>query len=178
MRVLLDSETIGRRVRALGKQLEADYAGCRPVFIGLLKGSFVFLADLSRAVDLPLEIDFLGIASYGNQTEPGAVRLTKDLAGDITGRHVLIVEDICDTGQSLVAACAILRARGAASVRTCLLLDKPERRQVAFVPDYVGFEIPDVFVVGYGLDFAERFRNLPWVGICEEADRADPAPAR
>lgn len=176
MRVLIDSKTIADRVRDLGRRLAGDYAGRCPVFVGLLKGSFVFLADLSRATELPIEVDFLGLASYGHATEPGDLRVTKDLSSNLAGRDVLLVEDICDTGQSLAAACKMLRARGPASVKTCVLLDKPSRRQVEFSPDYVGFEIPDLFVVGYGLDFAERFRNLPWVGVYEDADGAPGAP--
>lgn len=175
VRVLIDSNTIAGRVKALGRRLTEDYAGGRPVFIGMLKGSFVFLADLARATELPLEIDFLGLASYGQGTEPGAVRLTNDIAGDIAGRDVLLVEDICDTGCSLAAAREFLQARAPASVRTCVLLDKPSRRRVEFVPDYVGFEIPDVFVVGYGLDYAERYRNLPWVAVYAEAETAQEA---
>jgi hypoxanthine phosphoribosyltransferase len=174
LRVLIDSRDIADRVRALGERLTFDLAGRRPLFVGLLKGSFVFLADLAREVRLPLEIDFLGIASYGQGTEPGSVRITKDLACDISGRDVVLVEDICDTGHSLAAARDMLFARHPASLRICVLLDKPSRRQVQLAPDYIGFEIPDVFVVGYGLDHAEQYRNLPWVGIYEYSDRDVP----
>jgi hypoxanthine phosphoribosyltransferase len=160
----------------LGQRLTGDYRGRRPLFVGLLKGSFIFLADLSRATDLPIEVDFLGLASYGQGMQPGELRVTKELSSDVAGRDVVLIEDICDTGHSLTAARELLEARGPSSVRTCVLLDKPSRRRVPFAPDYVGFEIPDLFVVGYGLDFAELYRNLPWVGVYEETGAGEPPP--
>jgi hypoxanthine phosphoribosyltransferase len=168
VKVLLDTPAIAQRVHELGVQLTRDYRGRRPVLIGLLKGSFVFLADLIRQIDLPLEIDFLALASYRAGTTPGELRVLKDVGTDVEGRDVLIVEDICDTGHSLAAACRLLAGRRPASLRVCILLDKPSRRQVAFQPDYVGFEIPDRFVVGYGLDRAECHRNLPYIAVVEE----------
>jgi len=170
--ILLDAQAIARRVRELGKQLTSDYRGRRPVFVALLKGSFMFLADLIRQVDLPLEIDFLGLASYGAGTAPGVVRVLKNLGAEVAERDVLIVDDICDTGHSLAAACQLIADRRPTSLKVCVLLDKPSRRQVEFHPDYVGFEIPDRFVVGYGLDHAERYRNLPYVAAIGEEDLA------
>lgn len=175
MEVLLGAEAIARRVGQLGEQITADYRdrGARgPLFIGLLKGSFVFLADLVRRVDLPLEIDFMALASYGRATVPGAVSMLKDIAADVAGRDVLIVEDICDTGRSLRAAQELIAGRAPASLRTCVLLDKPSRREVEVPLDYIGFEIPDRFVVGYGLDIEERHRNLP------DIVAIDPGPGR
>ena len=138
------------------------------LLIGLLRGAIVFLSDLMRAIDIPVQLDFIGISSYGASTESGAVRLVMDLETDIAGRHVLVVEDIVDTGKTLSYLVENLRARQPASLRICALLDKPDRRQVPIDVDYVGFEIPDKFVVGYGLDFAEGYRNLPFVGVLKE----------
>jgi len=161
MEVILDAPAIARRVAELGERLCADYRGLTPLFVGMLKGSFVFMADLVRKVDLPLEVDFLALASYGQGTSPGRLRILKDLATEVAGRDVLIVEDICDTGHSLKAALQLIGGRSPASLRTCVLLDKPSRREAEVLLDYVGFEIPDRFVVGYGLDHAEKYRNLP-----------------
>lgn len=164
--VLLDEETIQGRVRELAAQIDADYAGCKLVLVASLKGAFVFLADLMRAMTLPVRIEFVQASSYGlNGDTTGCVRLGAATCEDLAGQHVLVVEDIADTGRTLKALVERLRAMGTASVRTCCLLDKPSRRVVEFVPDYVGFEIPDRFVVGYGLDWCERFRNLPYVAV-------------
>jgi hypoxanthine phosphoribosyltransferase len=163
--ILVSEEAIRAKVAELGRRISEDYRGKNLLLIGLLRGAIVFLSDLMRAIDNPIQLDFIGISSYGASTESGAVRLVMDLEIDITGRHVLIVEDIVDTGKTLAYLAETLKARQPASLRICALLDKPERRQVPITVDYVGFEIPDKFVVGYGLDFAEGYRNLPFVGV-------------
>jgi hypoxanthine phosphoribosyltransferase len=164
--ILLDAETIAERVRQLGSELARDYAGRDPVFVSILKGALPFLADLMRATPIPLALDFLEVSSYGNSTESsGVVRVLKDLANPIEGRHVLVVEDIIDTGLTLNYVMEHLRAQRPASIRLCALLDKPARRIVPLQIDYRGFEIPDKFVIGYGLDYAERYRNLPFIGV-------------
>ncbi|MBC7255254.1 MAG: hypoxanthine phosphoribosyltransferase [Chloroflexi bacterium] len=165
-RVLISQEELQKRVRELGAQVSADYRDLNPLLLCVLKGGFLFLADLSRALTIRHGVDFMAISSYGNSTvSSGVVRILKDLDTDITGRHVLIVEDIIDTGQTLAYLLENLRVRQPASVRICALLTKPARRQVPLQIDYVGFEIPDEFVIGYGLDFAEDYRNLPFIGV-------------
>jgi hypoxanthine phosphoribosyltransferase len=166
--VLVDEASIRAKVTELGRRISDDYRGTNLVLVGLLRGAIVFLSDLMRAIDVPVQLDFIGISSYGASTESGAVRLVMDLETDIAGRHVLIVEDIVDTGKTLSYLAQVLQARGPASLRICALLDKPERRAVPIAVDYVGFEIPDKFVVGYGLDFAEGYRNLPFIGVLKE----------
>jgi hypoxanthine phosphoribosyltransferase len=173
--ILVSEEAIQAKVAELGKRISDDYRGKvngnsteRLLLVGLLRGAIVFLSDLMRAIDIPVQLDFIGISSYGGNTESGAVRLVMDLETDIAGRHVVIVEDIVDTGKTLYYLVENLRARQPASLRLCALLDKPDRRQVPIAMDYVGFEIPDKFVVGYGLDFAEGYRNLPFVGVLKE----------
>jgi hypoxanthine phosphoribosyltransferase len=166
--ILVDRQAIQVKVADLGRRISDDYRGNSLVLVGLLRGAIVFLSDLMRAIDIPIQLDFIGISSYGASTESGAVRLVMDLETDIAGRHVLIVEDIVDTGKTLSYLAETLKARQPASLRICALLDKPERRQVPIAVDYVGFEIPDKFVVGYGLDFAEGYRNLPFVGVLKE----------
>ena len=164
--VLLDQEAIAKRVRELGAALTRDYAGKDLVLVSVLKGALPFLADLMRATPIPLSLDFLEVSSYGSSTETsGVVRVLKDLANPIEGRDVVIVEDIIDTGLTLNYVMEHLRAHRPASLRLCALLDKPARRIVPLRIDYRGFEIPDKFVVGYGLDFAERYRNLPFIGV-------------
>lgn len=164
--VLLTEDQIQARVADLGAQLNADYAGLEPVLISVLKGSIVFLADLVRSMELPLSIDIMEVSSYGAATETsGQVRILKDLSNPIEGRHVLVVEDIIDTGLTLNYLLRYLREKGPASLRICCLLDKPARRLTEIPIDYVGFTIPDRFVVGYGLDYGERYRNLPYVGV-------------
>ena len=163
--ILVTEEALKARVAELGRRISEDYRGKELLLIGLLRGAIVFLSDLMRAIDVPVQLDFMGISSYGATTESGAVRLVMDLETDISGCHVLIVEDIVDTGKTLAYLVEALRARQPASLRICALLDKPERRRVPITVDYVGFEIPDKFVVGYGLDFAEGYRNLPFVGV-------------
>jgi len=168
--VLISAEDLERRTGELARAIAADYAGRKVLCVGILKGSFMFLADLVRRIELPVEIDFLGVSSYGRGSTPGALRVTKDVDTDIAGRDVLVVEDICDTGQSLAAVRDLLLTRQPASLKTCILLDKPARRQVDLCPDYTGFEIPDAFVVGYGLDYAEQYRQLPYLAALEQAD--------
>ncbi len=164
--VLLTEDRIQARVAQLGAQLDADYAGREPVLISVLKGSIVFLADLVRSMELPLSIDIMEVSSYGAATETsGQVRILKDLSNPIEGRHVIVVEDIIDTGLTLNYLLRYLREKGPASLRICCLLDKPARRLTEIPIDYVGFTIPDRFVVGYGLDYGERYRNLPYVGV-------------
>jgi hypoxanthine phosphoribosyltransferase len=165
---LVDEPSIRAKVAELGRRISDDYRGETLLLVGLLRGAIVFLSDLMRAIDIPVQLDFIGISSYGASTDSGAVRLEMDLETDIAGRHVLIVEDIVDTGKTLSYLVQTLKARQPASLRICALLDKPERRLVPIVVDYVGFEIPDKFVVGYGLDFAEGYRNLPFVGVLKE----------
>ncbi|MGI6296456.1 MAG: hypoxanthine phosphoribosyltransferase [Armatimonadota bacterium] len=169
--VLLSEEQIRQRVKELGEQISKDYAGESVLFVGILKGAAVFLADLIRAVDLPVDYDFVAISSYGSDTQSsGVVRLLKDLEYGISGRHVIIVEDIVDTGWTLRMSYIVenIKARGAASVKVCTLLDKPSRRQVEVDIHYRGFEIEDLFAVGYGLDYDGRYRNLPYIGVLSD----------
>ncbi len=164
--VLFSPSQLKARVEELGAAITADYAGRAPLLVGILKGSFVFLSDLCRAIDLPCTVDFMAVSSYGNGScSSGRVNITKDLSQNIAGKDVLIVEDILDSGHTLYELTRILRMRGPASLRICTLLDKPERREQDIQADYLGFSIPDAFVVGYGLDYAERYRTLPYVGI-------------
>jgi hypoxanthine phosphoribosyltransferase len=160
----ISREEIAARVGELAARIDADYAGLGElVLIGVLKGSFIFLADLVRRLTIPHRVEFIAISSYGDResTEPGAVRMLMDVRHDIAGCHVLVVEDIIDTGYTLSYLLRLLGARGPASLRACTLLRKPDRMQVDVPVAYLGFDIPDVWVVGYGLDFAERYRTLP-----------------
>ena len=166
LEVLLSEKEIRARVKKLGAQITKDYAGKKPFFLGVLKGSYVFMADLTRCVDLPCTMDFMAVSSYGGGTSStGAVRITKDLTHDIEGKDVIIVEDILDSGLTLSYLKSYLSNRRPASLRIVTLLDKPSRRKADITPDYCGFTVPDEFVVGYGLDFAESYRNLPYIGI-------------
>ena len=166
-RVLLTNEQIQSRIRELGKELMRDYADKDPVFIGVLKGVVVFYADMIRAFDAHCQLDFMWISSYQGTQSTGNMRVRQDLTRDIKGRHVVILEDILDSGRSLKFVVQHLKDKGAASVRICTLLDKPEGRVPGYEiqADYVGFTIPNAFVVGYGLDYNEKYRNLPYVGI-------------
>lgn len=164
--ILLTNEEILAKVAELGKRITADYRGKNLLLLGTLKGAVPFIADLSRAIELPLEIDYMAISSYGNSTESsGVVRILKDLEGPISQKHVLIVEDIVDSGLTLHYLTDVLRQRRPLSLRICTLLDKGRERVKAVKLDYTGFQIPDRFVVGYGLDYAQRYRNLPYIGI-------------
>ena len=170
--MLLGGEEIRRRTEELAREITRDYAGRDLVMVGVLKGAFVFLADLARRVELPLEIDFVAVSSYGADTESsGVVRIVKDLDLDISGKHVLLVEDIVDTGLTLAYLVQMLKQRGPASVEVCALLNKPDTRKVDIEVKYCGFEVPPLFVVGYGLDFAEKYRQLPYVVALEEQER-------
>jgi hypoxanthine phosphoribosyltransferase len=165
---LLSADAIQSRVEELGAQIAREYAGKSLVLLCVLKGSFVFAADLSRAIDIPLRVEFLGVRSYGDDTRSsGVVQITQDLTRPIAGEHVVLVEDIVDTGLTLSYLREQLLARGPASVKVCALLHKPTRIVNPVHIDYLGFTVPDVFVVGYGLDHAERYRNLPYVGVLE-----------
>jgi hypoxanthine phosphoribosyltransferase len=164
--ILLTGEQIADRVAELGAQLVADYAGRDPVLVSVLKGSIVFLADLIRAMETSVSLDLMEVSSYGASTETsGQVRILKDLSKPIEGRDVIVVEDIIDTGLTLNYLLKYLHDKGPASVRICCLLDKPARRLAEIPIDYRGFTIPDRFVIGYGLDYDERYRNLPYVGV-------------
>jgi hypoxanthine phosphoribosyltransferase len=164
--VLIDDEALQRRIGELGEEISADYVGRDLLLVGVLKGAVFFMSDLMRQITVPCEIDFMAISSYGASTDSsGVVRILKDLDINIEGRHVLIVEDIIDSGLTLSYLVRTLEAREPASLEVCALLTKPERRQIDVAVRYVGFEIPNRFVIGYGLDFAERYRNLPYVGV-------------
>jgi hypoxanthine phosphoribosyltransferase len=164
--VLLTGDRIQARVAELGTQLAADYAGRDPVLVSVLKGSIVFLGDLVRRMEIPLSIDLMEVSSYGASTESsGQVRILKDLSMTIEGRDVIVVEDIIDTGLTLNYLLRYLHDKGPASIRICCLLDKPARRLADITIDYRGFTIPDRFVIGYGLDYDERYRNLPYIGV-------------
>jgi hypoxanthine phosphoribosyltransferase len=165
---MITQEQIAARVRELGAQLAKDYAEKDLVLVVVLKGSFIFAADLARAIDLPLRIDFLGVRSYGEGTESsGVVQITNDLSKPIAGADVVIVEDIVDTGLTIAHLMDLFRTRNPRSVKVCSLLHKPSRSRVQVNVDYLGFTIEDKFVVGYGLDFAEKHRNLPYIGVVE-----------
>ena len=164
--VLIPSSEIGEKVREIGARISEDYRGERPLLVGILRGAVVVMSDLMRNIDLPCELDFMDISSYGTGTSSsGVVRILKDLEEDITGRHVLIVEDIIDTGLTLSYLRRSLLARKPASFEICSLLSKPSRRRVELDVKYLGFEVPDEFVVGYGLDYAGAYRNLPDICI-------------
>ncbi len=167
--VLVDEPSLEQRVLELGAEISADYQGRDLLLVGVLKGAVFFIADLMRAIDIPCEVDFMAISSYGSATDSsGVVRILKDLDLSIEGRNVLVVEDIVDSGLTLSYLVRTLRARAPSSLEVCALLTKPARRRSNVHCRYVGFEIPPRFVVGYGLDFAERYRNLPYVGILRD----------
>lgn len=170
---LISTEAIQTRIKELGAEIARDYAELNPLLIGVLKGAFMFLGDLMRAIDIPLGIEFMAISSYGDGVRTsGEVRILKDLDVAIEGRHILVVEDIVDTGLTLSYLLANLKSRGAASVKLAALLDKYERREKEVPIDYLGFKIPDKFVVGYGLDFAERYRSLPFIAVLRNPEEA------
>jgi hypoxanthine phosphoribosyltransferase len=169
-KVLVPAQQIQDRLAEIGEAITADYAGKQPLLIGVLKGAFVVMADLARSIRLPLEFDFMAVSSYGAATKTsGVVRILKDLDHDLDGMDVLLVEDIVDSGLTLQYLMRNLGARNPASLDVCALLTKPDRRKVELPIRFVGFEIPDRFAIGYGLDFAERYRNLPYVAALEDA---------
>ena len=172
-RILLDEATIQQRVQQMADIISTDYAGLRNeefLLVGVLKGSFMFMADLARCLTVPHRVDFIALSSYEDSTEAtGSVRMIMDTRTDISGRHVLIVEDIVDSGYTLQYLYRIFGARQPASLRTAVLLSKPDRHEVEVGIDYLGFQIPDVWVVGYGLDYADRFRTLPYIGLLKSS---------
>ena len=166
MTILITEEELHQKVQELGRQISQDYAGKDLLLVSVLKGSVIFMADLMRAIDIPMDIDFMSVSSYGSKSvTSGEVRILKDLGGSIEGKDLLIVEDILDSGLTLSYLTKMLQSRGPASIRLCTLLDKPDRRVKQVDVHYSGFSIPDAFVVGYGLDYAEMYRNLPYIGI-------------
>lgn len=165
-RVLYTEEELKQRVGELAAQITRDYEGKDLVLASVLRGSYIFMADLTRAIDLPITVDFMVVSSYGaGTTSSGQVEIKKDLSDSIEGKHLIIVEDILDSGNTLYYLMDVLRVRKPASIKICTLMDKPERRAKPITADYSGFTIPDAFVVGYGLDYDEKYRNLPYVGI-------------
>lgn len=164
--ILFDEHTLANTVERLGTQISRDYQGQELLVICILKGASIFMADLIRKIDLPIQIDFMAVSSYGHSTQSsGVVKINKDLDTDIENRHILIVEDIIDSGLTLKYLSENLQSRRPKSLKICTLLDKPERRKTHLNIDYTGFEIPDVFIVGYGIDYAEHYRNLPYIGV-------------
>lgn len=168
--VLYTEEELHRRVKEMGRQITADYAGKQPMLISVLRGSYIFMADLTRSIDLDVTVDFMVVSSYGAGTvSSGQVEIKKDLSDSIEGRDLIVVEDILDSGNTLYYLMDVLKARKPASIRLCTLMDKPERRTKPITADYVGFTIPDAFIVGYGLDYNEKYRNLPYVGVLKHS---------
>jgi hypoxanthine phosphoribosyltransferase len=169
LEVLFSAEQIAQRVKEMGKQIERDYQGKDLVLLGVLKGSFLFISDLARSIDLPLAVDFIGLSSYGEATESsGVVKITSDVSKPIENKHVVIVEDIVDTGLTMRYLLDNLATRHPTSVKLCTLLHKPARARTRIPIDYLGFQIEDRFVVGYGLDAAEKYRNVPFIGVKKE----------
>ena len=165
--ILFTEQQLKQRVAELGAAISRDYACREPVLlVSVLRGSYIFMADLSRAIDIPVQIDFMSVSSYGKGTSTsGQVEIKKDLSDSIEGVHVIVVEDILDSGNTLSYLLHVLSARHPASISLCTLLDKPERREKPITADYVGFTVPNAFIVGYGLDYAEKYRNLPYIGV-------------
>ena len=169
LRVLLDSETIQNRIREMGQAITRDYAGKKLHLVAVLKGACIFLSDLMRNIDLPVSVDFIGISSYGSSTKSsGEVRITKDLDMSLLGKELLVVEDIIDTGLTLNYLVNIFKSRGIDSIEIAALLDKPDRHEIEVYARYIGFTIPNHFVVGYGLDVGEYYRNLPFIAVPED----------
>ena len=166
LKVLVTEEEVAKRVKELGEELFDKFADKDPMFVGVLKGCFIFMADLVRATQIKSELEFIGLSSYNSGTaSSGVVEITRDLKKDITGRHIIVVEDILDSGNTLSYLKKLLETKGAASVTIVTLLDKPARREKAITADYVGFVVPDEFVVGYGLDYDQCYRNVPYIGV-------------
>ncbi len=167
-KILINESELKDKVAELGKQISDDYKGLSPVFITVLRGSIIFLCDLIREVKIPISLDFLSVSSYSGQSHTGVVRIIKDLDENIENKHVILIEDIIDTGLTLNYIIGMLRERKPASIKVCALLDKKVRRIIDIPIDYKGFEIPDEFVVGYGMDYNQQYRNLPFIGILKE----------
>lgn len=166
LELLISENALKKRIKELADEISKDYKGKKPVFVSILKGGGFFLADLVREIKLDLTVDYIAASSYGSGTESsGNVHILKDLSAPVEGKDVIIVEDIIDTGYTLKAIYDILKTRKAKSIKICVLLDKPEKRKVKVAVDYTGFKIPDLFVVGYGIDYAERYRNLPYIAV-------------
>jgi hypoxanthine phosphoribosyltransferase len=176
-RILITEAMLAARIRTMAREIERDFRGREMVVVSLLNGTVMFLGDLIRHLSLPLRLDFMGVSSYGKGTESGDLVYTKELRLDVRGRDVLLVDDILDTGKTLTRVRAKLEALKPRRIKICVLLDKPARRVEPVKTDYVGFEIPDQFVIGYGLDFAEKYRNLPFVGVLKPAMYANPPTA-
>ena len=166
LKVLYTEEEIAQRVKEMGAEMYEDLKDKDPIFISVLRGAFVFMADIVRACQVKCDVEFIAVSSYGNSTKTsGTVQITHDIQQDITGRHLVIIEDILDSGNTLLFLKQYFITKGAASVTICTLLDKPSRRTMAVTADYVGYVVPDEFVVGYGLDYAQKYRNLPYIGV-------------
>ena len=166
LKVLYTEKQIAARIEAMGMEMYEDLKGRDPLFVSVLRGAFIFMADIVRACQVPCDVEFIAVSSYGDATaSSGVVKITHDIQQDISGRHLVVVEDILDSGNTLSFLQQYFLTKGAASVTICTLLDKPERRKKAIRADYVGFAVPDEFVVGYGLDYAQKYRNLPYIGI-------------
>lgn len=164
--ILLSEEKLAKRIAEIGAEITADYAGKEILMIGVLRGAVIFMSDLARSIKVPVAIDFMAVSSYGaGTTSSGVVRILKDLDENVEGKHILVIEDIIDSGLTLNYLLDNLKSRKPASIKLCTLLNKPERRKVDVKIDYNGFNVPDYFVVGYGLDYAEKYRNLPFIGI-------------
>lgn len=166
-KILISEENINKKVKELAQKINNDYKDKTPCLIGLLNGSFVFIADLAREIDTNIEVDFMIVSSYGNEKIGSEIKILKDVDIPLTGKDVIIVEDIIDTGYTLEKICEILQTRNVASLKICTLLNKPSRRKVDIKIDYNGFDIEDEFVVGYGIDYAQKYRNLPYIGVVE-----------
>ena len=164
-RILISEEELQDKISRMGKQISDDFRGKDPIFVGVLKGCFIFMADLMRHVDIHCSVDFMAVSSYSGTSSTGAVKIKKDLSEDIEGRHIIIVEDILDSGVTLSYLKQYLMVRKPASISIATLMDKPSRRKADVHADYSCFEVPDAFVVGYGLDYNERYRNLPYIGV-------------
>ena len=165
-KILISEEELKARVQELGRQISANYAGKEPLLVSVLRGSYIFMADLTRSIDCFCRLDFMAVSSYGSGTvSSGQVKIVKDLSDSIEGKDVIVVEDILDSGNTLSYLFQLLKARNPASLKRCTLLDKPSRRSKPITADYVGFTVPDEFVVGYGLDYGELYRNLPYIGV-------------
>ena len=166
LKVLYTEEEIAARVREMGAEMAEALGDKRPIFISVLRGAFIFMADIVRACQVPCDVEFIAVSSYGNSTSSsGVVQITHDIQQDISGRHLVVIEDILDSGNTLHFLKQYFLTKGAASVSICTLLDKPSRRTKLITPDYTGFVVPDEFVVGYGLDYGQKYRNLPYIGV-------------